>query len=188
MGTVVKKRLAKGPCCDRSKASLDGSKVESSCSHWRRATADAAAPCHPRTNPRTKVEGPSSCKVGAGTPSQSSRQLGGVQSARLSSARVVAAGTARAEPEPQGHGGKLAPQAASADRGQASNPPKTPNKQRQKSEQQTPSQGHLATGQLGDPSSTKKVRKGGCSGGSSKRAATTKRLASHQARANAAGS
>ena len=88
VGTVVKKRLAKGPCCDRSKASLDGPKVESSCSHWRRATADAAAPCHPRT----KVEGPSSCKVGAGTPSQSSRQLGGVQSARLSSARVVAAG------------------------------------------------------------------------------------------------
>ena len=55
---------------DRSKASPAGSKVESSCSHWRRATADAAAPCHPRT----KVEGPSSCKVGAGTPSQSSRQ------------------------------------------------------------------------------------------------------------------
>ena len=58
--------------------------------------------------------------------------------------------TARAEPEPQGHGGKLAPQAASADRGQTGNPPNT---QREKSEQQTSSQGHPAT-RVGDPSSS----------------------------------
>ena len=48
VGTVVRKRLAKGPCCDRSKAALGGPRVGSNCAHARRTTVAAAAPCHPR--------------------------------------------------------------------------------------------------------------------------------------------
>ena len=114
---MVRKRLAKAPCCDRSKAALDGSKVESNCAH----------------DPRAKVRGPSSCGAGAGAPSQSS--WGGV---KAKEGHLRDLGT-------QGHGGKLAPHAASADEGEADNLPKMPNTLRQKCEQQTANQGHRAT-------------------------------------------